>query len=46
MKSAMGQWFILPKNMLGHVTLPMEVMEHCGLPFGGKLLSSGFKCDI
>ena len=33
----MGKRFILTTNKRGQVTLPKEVMEHCGLPLGGKL---------
>jgi bifunctional DNA-binding transcriptional regulator/antitoxin component of YhaV-PrlF toxin-antitoxin module len=33
----MDKRFILTTNKRGQVTLPKEVMEHCGLPFGGKL---------
>jgi len=33
----MGKRFILTINKREQITLPKEVMEHCGLPSGGKL---------
>jgi len=33
----MSKRFILTTDKRGRVTFPKEVMEHCGLPSGGKL---------
>jgi bifunctional DNA-binding transcriptional regulator/antitoxin component of YhaV-PrlF toxin-antitoxin module len=33
----MDKRFILTTNKRGQVTFPKEVMDHCGLPSGGKL---------
>jgi bifunctional DNA-binding transcriptional regulator/antitoxin component of YhaV-PrlF toxin-antitoxin module len=33
----MGKQFVLTTNERGQVTFPKEVMNHCGLPSGGKL---------
>jgi bifunctional DNA-binding transcriptional regulator/antitoxin component of YhaV-PrlF toxin-antitoxin module len=36
-RDEMGKRFILTTNKRGQLTFPKEVMEHCGLPSGGKL---------
>jgi len=33
----MGKRFVLTTNKRGQITLPKDVMEHCGIPSGGKL---------
>jgi hypothetical protein len=36
-KGYMSKRFTLTTNKRGQVTHPKEVLEHCGLPAGGKL---------